>query len=112
MIICVKGVKGLKVQVESSIKYSIITNLKGLAPLEPRRSPVFYLWNRESRLTTLVDVCVLTPIGPPYGVIGKMCEVPLRVETATHLESGLNAMSCTDPGVSPLYREYRWCTVE
>ena len=62
-------------------------------------------WNLDSRLTTLVEVCVLTPIGPPYGVIGKICEVPLNVDTATHLESGLKAMSCTEPGVSPRYKE-------
>ena len=61
-------------------------------------------------MTTLDEVWVLTPTGPPYGHIGKMWVVPLRVDTATHLLSGEKATSCTDPGVSPLYRVYRWWT--
>ena len=52
------------------------------------------LWNRDNLFTTLVDVCVLTPTGPPYGVIGKMWVVPRKVDTATQRESGLNAISC------------------
>ena len=43
-------------------------------------------WNLESLFTTRVEVWVRTPICPPYGVIGKMCDVPLSVETATHLK--------------------------
>ena len=60
------------------------------------------LWNLLSLLTTLCEVWVLTPTLPPYGQIGKMWVVPRRVETVTQRESGEKAMSCTDPGVSPL----------
>ena len=58
-------------------------------------------WNLDSLLTTRGVVWVLTPTGPPYGEMGKMCVVPRSVETATHLESGEKAMSWTEPGVSP-----------
>merc|ERR1719412_379235 len=67
-------------------------------------------WKRESLLTTRAEVGVRTPTGPPYGHTGKMWVVPRSVDTATHLLSGENATSCTEPGVSPLYRVYRWCT--
>ena len=50
----------------------------------------------------LWEVWVLTPTLPPYGQIGKMCVVPRSVETVTQRESGEKAMSCTEPGVSPL----------
>lgn len=50
-------------------------------------------WNLESLFTTREEVWVLTPTGPPYGVMGKMWVVPRNVDTATHLESGLKAMS-------------------
>ena len=52
------------------------------------------LWNLDSLLTTLLDVWVLTPAGPPYGVMGNTCVVPRSVDTATKRLSGLNAMSC------------------
>ena len=73
-------------------------------PLEEEGGPSLSpadLWNLESLLTTLGEVWVLTPTGPPYGEMGKMWVVPRRVETATHLESGEKAMSWTEPGVSP-----------
>ena len=34
------------------------------------------------------------------------------MKIGNYLESGLKAMSWTDPGVSPLYSEYKWWTVE
>ena len=69
-------------------------------PADPATFPICRLssrpadrWKRDNRLTTLVDVWVLTPTGPPYGVMGNIWVVPLNVDTATHRESGLNAMS-------------------
>jgi hypothetical protein len=44
--------------------------------------------------------------------MGKMWVVPRSVETVTQRESGEKAMSWTEPGVSPLYRVYRWWTAE
>ena len=63
---------------------------------------------RDNLLTTRGEVCVLTPTGPPYGQMGKMCVVPRSVDTATHRLSGEKATSWTEPGVSPRYSVYRW----
>lgn len=52
-------------------------------------------------LTTCGVACVLTPTLPPYGVTGKTCVVPLRVDTATQRESGEKHMCCTLAVVSP-----------
>jgi hypothetical protein len=43
-------------------------------------------------------------ISPPYGVMGKRWEVPLRVLTATHRLSQLTEMSCTLAEVAPRKR--------
>ena len=50
-------------------------------------------WNLDSLLTTLGAVCVRTPTGPPYGVMGKIWVVPRSVDTATRRLSELKAMS-------------------
>lgn len=51
--------------------------------------------SKSYRLTTQLEVCVRTPITPPYGVMGKTCVVPRWVETATQRESKEKDMSVT-----------------
>ena len=56
----------------------------------------------DSLLATWGVVWVRTVTGPPYGVIGYKCVVPLTDETVTHLESHDTAISWIRAVVSPL----------